>query len=85
MNPNARISDAVVSKVEYVTGLLPRDRAYRWTEYVRERMNWISFTAVEDIVSIGMKDIIDQFRLNALQLKPLPHTTEARRLLDCRQ
>lgn len=85
VNPHARISDTVVSKVEYITGLLPKDRAERWNEYVRERMNWLSFTAVEDIVSIGLKDIIDQFRVEVLCLKPLPNTTQTRHLLDYRR
>lgn len=85
VNPNARISDVVMSKLEYLTGLLPKNRAFRWNAYVRKQMNWISFSAVEDIVSIGMKDIIDQFRVEALGLDPLPNTTETRHLLGCRQ
>lgn len=84
VNPNARISDAVMSKVEYITGLLPKSRAFRWNAYVRKQLNWISFTAVEEIVSIGIKDIIDQFRVEALGLRALPNTAETRRLLDCR-
>ncbi|GMH35759.1 hypothetical protein BSKO_03627 [Bryopsis sp. KO-2023] len=82
VNPHARISDTVVSKLEYITGLLPKGRAERWNKYVRERMNWFSFIAVEDIVCLGIKDIIDQFRAQKLGLDPLPNSTYTRHLLD---
>lgn len=41
--------------------------------------------AVEDIVSIGMKDIVDQFRVEALGLDPLPNTAVTRHLLGYRE
>ncbi|CAD7699030.1 unnamed protein product [Ostreobium quekettii] len=85
LNPLARITDGMVSRLEHLTQVLPKQSATGWRKFIRDGVSWLSFVAMEDIVFLGMKDIVDQFRKEVLGLNALPNTQDTRHLLCTRQ